>query len=272
MQEDQYEYQCMDYLSKVSKIDSDKNVIVNEECRTSMATWCYQMVSFCNFKHNTAATALAYLDSYLSNGHDKMMLRDRRQFQLACMCSLMIAAKLHESTKLDVELLSELSKGCFSKNEIITMEMKILFGLGWRLCPPTAFEFLEILTSNRLLCELARLQIEAASKDYYFVTVKPSCIALAALLNALTAYSTDDDASIIELVMTIAGKNNDSINTLQSKLQQIITNVPEANEQNDSKNNKDSHAEANRQHRRAFKTYAPKSPTSVRNWTHRNNI
>merc|ERR1719296_2280 len=259
-QEDDYEVK--DYLSSTN--------VVNEECRRCMALWTYQMVEFCHFNVETASVALNYLDRFLSSKHGDVILSDKREFQLSSMCALMMAVKLSESVKLDVKLLSELSKGCFHEQEIIDMEMNMLFGLQWRLCPTTAFDFLEIylglmtmtLTdcNHKVIETIARRQIEHASKHYYFSTHKPSNIALASLINAIDALNISHDHLIGQLIQQI--NITETVREVQTKLQTSLQSLPQLNQTNIKKKK----CFSNNQYR-ATSTNAPVSPTSVRNWT-----
>jgi len=274
-------YKCSDYLSEVSAESGGGSTVTNQECRVTMAAWCYQMVDFCNFSHDTAALALTFLDRFLTTTQGKPLLRDRRLFQLACMCSLELAVKLHESTKLDVNLLSELSKGCYSADEIIDMEMKMLFALGWLLSPPTPATFLDMFiqllspivnqTLPNTLSKLARIQMESASKDYYFSTAKASDVALASLLNAideidLHCLPLNVRKAFLQDITSIAGVDytNRSIQHLKSKLNKyLIANLPQLTSLNikirESRSTVGIYCTAT--------TATPTSPTSIHKWT-----
>merc|ERR1712228_79518 len=91
----------------------------------------------------------------------------------------------------------------YSINEIIKMEGMILHSISWRLCPPTAYDFLELLlpllpassttlSSNfnrsmqkSLLKKIARKYIKYSILNYSFSLEKFSSIAIASLLNAM---------------------------------------------------------------------------------------
>jgi len=167
---------------------------IDEDCRSKMATWCFQVVEFCNFSRETARLAMSYLDQFLGTKEGGLVLYDRKDFQLAAMVSLELAVKIHEPKELDMSLLSELSKGSYSILELTKMEKKILSALNYRMCPPTASSFanylLELLPQNvplyakNKIKDFSLLQIELSVKDYFFVTHKSSIIALASILNA----------------------------------------------------------------------------------------
>jgi hypothetical protein len=75
------------------------------------------------------------------------------------------------------------------------MEMSILKGLSWKLSPPTPLTFLhhfiKLLPRELPSGEItvtkgaAQFLVELSACDYFFVCVKPSSIAYAALLNSI---------------------------------------------------------------------------------------
>jgi lipoyl(octanoyl) transferase len=91
--------------------------------------------------------------------------------------------------------LIDLSRGYFLAEHIVTMEDSMLQSLKWYVHPPTSFAFcrdLMRLVSGDItprarhdVTELARFLTELSVCDYWFVTKKPSSVALAAIINAL---------------------------------------------------------------------------------------
>jgi len=120
---------------------------------------------------------------------------NRRIFQLAAMTALYLAIKLFEPGKLRMSSLIELSRGYFLAEHIVAMEDSMLQALSWHVHPPTPFPFFRDLTklisadvTPRLrhdISELARFLTELSVCDYYFVTRKPSSIAMASIINAM---------------------------------------------------------------------------------------
>ena len=134
--------------------------------------------------------AMNYLDRYLST-----RLVNRRIFQLAAMTALYLAIKLFEPGKLRMSSLIDLSRGYFLAEHIVTMEDSMLQSLKWHVHPATPFAFVRDfmrLVSGDIsprarhdVNELARFMTELSVCDYWFVTKKPSSIALASLINAI---------------------------------------------------------------------------------------
>eukprot|EP00526_Cylindrotheca_closterium_P023877 CAMPEP_0113623190 /NCGR_PEP_ID=MMETSP0017_2-20120614/11922_1 /TAXON_ID=2856 /ORGANISM="Cylindrotheca closterium" /LENGTH=197 /DNA_ID=CAMNT_0000533117 /DNA_START=266 /DNA_END=859 /DNA_ORIENTATION=- /assembly_acc=CAM_ASM_000147 len=94
-----------------------------------------------------------------------------------------------------LESLVNLGSGGFGENEVLEMEGKMLFALGWRMNPPTAncflYQYLTLLPTNmkpdiRTKTELTALGlIERIMPTDYFSLMESSLLAHAALLLAL---------------------------------------------------------------------------------------
>ena len=104
--------------------------------------------------------------------------------------------KLHEPRKTDLMgILSDLSRGEFSMEDVIRMEREFLDALTWKLNPPTpgvfVGHFLHLLSVpvdsevTRSISALAAFFTELAVCDYSFVNVNSSIIAVASILNAM---------------------------------------------------------------------------------------
>lgn len=114
---------------------------------------------------------------------------------LVSLTTLHIAIKLHDSKKIKITTLANLSRGQFGPRDIEDMEWKILAALHWRLHPPTQYSFVSHLllflpceashSVRKELFELARYLTELAVCDTYFVDVPNSTVAFASILNAM---------------------------------------------------------------------------------------
>lgn len=163
---------------------------INEMWREKICEWCYQVVDHFDFNREIVSVAMSYLDRYLATRSV-----NRRIFQLAAMTALYLAIKLYEPGKIRMSSLIDLSRGYFLEDHIVTMEDSMLQTLGWHVHPPTPYSFVreiipllpaQITPRDRHdTNELARFLTELSVCDYWFVTKKPSSIALASLINAL---------------------------------------------------------------------------------------
>jgi len=200
-------YQCQDCFT-TSREGVARKQAVDETCRYTMANWCHQVLDYCNASEETASVALSYADRFVSSKQGSFVLNDKKWFQLAVMCSLQLAIKVQESSRLESHTLSELSRGMFSVEDITLMEKALLSGLSWRLCPATPYVFLELfldllppsISSCTIvsLMKISKRQIHMASSHFSFSLQKSSAVAFAALLNSMEEIrcSTEDEEAL----------------------------------------------------------------------------
>lgn len=163
---------------------------LNEIWREKICEWSYQVVDHFDFNREIVAISLSYLDRFLATRQV-----NKKIFQLAAMTTLYLAIKLFESRSLQMTSLIELSRGYFTVDHIATMEATILRSLSWHVHPPTTLaltrhliQLLPIECDRSLrhdIMELSRFLSELSVCDYFFVTRKPSSVALATLMNAM---------------------------------------------------------------------------------------
>eukprot|EP00523_Entomoneis_sp_CCMP467_P011681 CAMPEP_0168720008 /NCGR_PEP_ID=MMETSP0724-20121128/1336_1 /TAXON_ID=265536 /ORGANISM="Amphiprora sp., Strain CCMP467" /LENGTH=376 /DNA_ID=CAMNT_0008766587 /DNA_START=90 /DNA_END=1220 /DNA_ORIENTATION=+ len=164
---------------------------ISELWREKICEWCYQVIDHFDFSREVVAIAMNYLDRYLAT-----KVVNKKVFQLAAMTALFLAVKLHEPAKLSMASMIELSRGSFTVQQMAAMEISLIRGLSWHLHPPTAHSFtkrflhLVPLSSIALdvlydVLELSRFLAELSVIDYFFVTQRPSHVAVAAIANAM---------------------------------------------------------------------------------------
>jgi hypothetical protein len=106
-----------------------------------------------------------------------------------------LAIKLHDTKKIRLSTLANLSRGQFGASHIEEMEWVILMALKWKLHPPTAYSFIFHLllflpqetnpTVKKEIFELSRYLTELATCDSFLVKAKASTIAFASILNVM---------------------------------------------------------------------------------------
>jgi Cyclin, N-terminal domain len=192
-------YQTRDFLAQHEGLLPD----VDADCRTKMAAWCYQVVDFCNFNRESVEIAMNYLDRFLLTAEGQAVLQDRTTFQLASMTTLYTAIKINEPEAVNPQTVSDLSKGCYTAQDVEAMEFHILNALQWRVNPPTAMafvcQFLELIPEYALskplratAYDIAKFQTELAVSDYDFIADKRSSVAFCSLVNALESMHLDE--------------------------------------------------------------------------------
>jgi len=217
---------------------------VDPECRSKMASWCYQVVDFCKFRRETVEIAMNFLDRYLTTPAGMAALVDRKAYQLAAMTSLYTAVKIHEPEAMDPKLVSNLSRGTYSPEQIETMEASLLAALQWKLNPPTALSFarlfLDLIPSDMLnegirqtAYEITKYQTELSVSEYEMVGVRSSTIALCSLMNSFE--SVNMDAKVLGQIGYVLSQavgtdmhNDDQIFLVQNWLYEAVIRQPAA--------------------------------------------
>jgi hypothetical protein len=199
-QEQTCNYDYCDYLTAYIKkspdfsCESNTHNPIDQECRKKMVSWCFSVIDHVQFSRETVAIAMNYLDRFLSSGDSraKEVLLNRKEYQLASMTCLFTAIKIWEKSDIGIDVFVELSRGAYSKTQLLEMEITILNALQWRLATPTCFTFLQEIINlllhyvncdASLIASLSFFQLELAVADYTFVSCKPSKMALASINN-----------------------------------------------------------------------------------------
>lgn len=198
--QEQTTYRVRDYLAESVQVRKLASKPVDEDCRVKMCEWCYQVVDFCKFRRETVSIGMSYLDRFLCTQQGLEALCNRKQYQLAAMTALYISIKIHEPLEMETSLLADLSRGCYKEMEFVGMEQTILEALEFRVNGPTPLGFVQYIlalipnsvhpTVAALIMDYARYQTELAISEQSFVDIKPSEIALAAVLNAMEGMDT----------------------------------------------------------------------------------
>uniref|UniRef100_A0A7S2WJA6 Cyclin-like domain-containing protein n=1 Tax=Eucampia antarctica TaxID=49252 RepID=A0A7S2WJA6_9STRA len=208
---------------------------VNEVWREKICEWSYQVVDHFDFSRETVDVSISYLDRFLASRPV-----NKKVFQLAAMTCLYLAVKLYEPGMLRPSSLVELSRGFFTEDHVTAMEESILRALSWHLHPPTYLsfvrEFLLLIQTSccssseyRAIVENARFLTELGVCDYFFVTRKPSSVALACLLNAFESIRTINARETIyrrftQDVRDVAGLDcfDDEVEDCRARLREIF--------------------------------------------------
>ena len=94
---------------------------VNDDWRSKICEWSYQVLDHFDYDREIVAVSLNYLDRYLCRRPV-----NKRTFQLVAMTTLYMACKIYDHNKLRMSSLIELSRGYFTEEHIAAMEMSVL--------------------------------------------------------------------------------------------------------------------------------------------------
>jgi hypothetical protein len=135
-----------------------------------------------------------HLDRFLATFTDEV---DKNLFQLLAMTCLYLSIKLNEykhllipESKSSMDTILRLSRGAFNLKQMEKMEYEVLQRLQWHVHPPTPQLFVKhflffLSVEEHEVHDLTQFMVELSVMDYFFVSFKPSEVAVASLLNAL---------------------------------------------------------------------------------------
>jgi Cyclin, N-terminal domain len=209
-----------------SNMSSNAMLIDIANCRYKVATWCNELMHFCNMSQETVELAMSCLDRFmfttstLTNVHsNELRLKawtDPTTYQLASMTSFYMAVKVQEPAAFNPEIVAnKLSRGTYTVQQIEQMEIDIIDTLQWYMNPPTITavvrEFMlllkPILTSNvtsRTICTVDSYmdrklqsyisrQIHFSVVEYSMLNIPVHIKAYCIILNALEMLNVSDN-------------------------------------------------------------------------------
>mmetsp|Transcript_7495 Transcript_7495/g.14648 ORF Transcript_7495/g.14648 Transcript_7495/m.14648 type:complete len:324 (+) Transcript_7495:156-1127(+) len=233
-------YKVKDYIAESALIRKRASKPVDSDCRIKMCEWCYQVVDFCKFRRETVGIGMSYLDRYLCTPKGRSALCNRKEYQLAAMTALYIAIKLHEPLEMETSLLADLSRGCYTEMEFVRMEETMLQAIKWRVNGPTSLafvaHFMAFLPSSvhpdvaESMMEYARFQTELAIAEQDLISVRPSFVGLAALMNAVegmdtSLFSLKSQAKFIRHIERYAEVCVSDVEKMQAQLSMMMANL-----------------------------------------------
>lgn len=170
--------------------------------RAAMIQWTFQILRFLLLDAtNIAPIVLDYVDRYVAV-HEHV-LQDRSKYLLVSMTALYTAIKVHGTgALLDPASIRTLSRESFTVQDIESQELHLLTTLQWRLCPPTAaqyvhqFLYLMPCREQRETVEVATLQLIDLSYASGLSSVPASQLAVQSFLTAVRNSGFGDEQSI----------------------------------------------------------------------------
>lgn len=217
LKQEQTSYTCSDYLGQRQagphggKNDHQEHQAhkISPSDRAKIVEWCYAFVDLCRFDRESVAFTMSVVDRFMStpSGRQNSLLHDRGEYQLLAVTALYASIKIYERSVISSEDFSVASHGTYATEEIESMELEMLHGLEWRMCPPTVLQVgcrvlnlmearvrgggqVESSTFDFLRDEVA-YQSENAVRGYTLSIQCPSTVAIASILNAIEQVSED---------------------------------------------------------------------------------
>lgn len=216
MHKERTTYQKRDYL--MESPSSTVQGFLDQEDRTKVVDWCYKVVDVCKLERESVAIAMEMVDRFLSNKTSTTVmdvLGDRIQFQLLTLTALYVSIKINMKIALGSDFFSCISCELYPVKDIEAMELKLLKELSWRVSAPTcaqmAHHIITLLSMHVTLdktmwatiLDEVDYQAECAVREYYFVTQRPSTVAMAAIFNALDRFEKHKSQDIVHAILSI---------------------------------------------------------------------
>ncbi len=216
IQKERSVYRSCDYLNGILGVQG----VINEEDRTKMVDWCYSVVDACQLERETVAMAMDLVDRFLSNKSSTAAMdvrRDRFQFQLLTITALYVSIKITMKVALGSDFFASISRELYPVQEIEAMELILLTELSWYISAPTCVQMARhilILVSIHAhvtfeqtkwaeILDEVEYQAELAVRDYYFVTQRPSTVAMAAILNIVDRFGKHESQAFVRAILTL---------------------------------------------------------------------
>lgn len=217
------------------------------------------------------ATAMSLLDQYICSGkgNSAAALKNKQEFQLATITCFYIAVKVTEPAQLGIETVVKLCRGFYKESTFYSIERAILKALDWRVClasiSPMEFvrHYLELLPEQSdvadVIIENALAHSESATADIFFVSYRPSAVAVALMAGAMNdtcALSSFDKDKIWRKLQSRLDFDlaSDEVRRVEQHL--LAKSTP-------CNSRRESHAAAQPRHSVAKSGEQPSSPVSV---------
>ncbi|CAE8629522.1 unnamed protein product, partial [Polarella glacialis] len=159
----------------------DRQPHVNSKMRAILIDWLVDVHKRYKLKAETLFLAISLVDRFLER-----RVTARRHLQLVGVTALLIAAKFEELYPPQIHEFVYVTDKTYTKEEVIRMEVLMLTVLDFKICRPTAVQFLEryqrINGCTEAHRDLAQYLLELTLVDFKMVKYMPSHLAAAAIL------------------------------------------------------------------------------------------
>ena len=176
-----------DYMKYHDALAQPKTFL-NELMRMIAIGWLVEVQMEYRLQEETLFLAVGYLDRFLSVDHVKNGPIPAYLLQLVCIACMFLAAKYEEIMYPCVADFVRMTDNCFTRQQLLQMESRVLNSLQFSMNAPTINAFLMPLlrvskannTAKHLSCFIAELTL----LDYDMIKYRPSVLASSAVLLA----------------------------------------------------------------------------------------
>lgn len=159
----------------------DRQAAINAKMRAILVDWLVDVHKKYKLRPETLFLAVNIIDRFLD-----IKLVPQKTLQLVGVTALLIAAKFEEVYPPQIKEFVHVTDKAYTKEEILNMEVVMLTALQFKICRPTAINFLERYQSVNGCTDahrdLAQYLLELTLMDYKAIKYAPSHLAAAAIL------------------------------------------------------------------------------------------
>lgn len=173
--------------------------------RERVVQWFYDVVDHIGESRDRVFVAANILDRYIAMS--KTSCNSERTYESAALTALFLAIRISASARLEVFDLIRMSRSGIRVREIVSCGKEMTSILSWDLPLLTPTDFVKAAgealprsvdaAQRRAIVEDASYAVEASVCDSFFVGMKPSMLALAAVMNSING-SKDSGMSDFE--------------------------------------------------------------------------
>jgi len=159
----------------------DRQAHVNAKMRAILVDWLVDVHRKYKLRAETLFLTVSIVDRYL-----ELRVTAQRHLQLVGVTAMLVAAKFEEVYPPQIKDVVYVTDKAYSREEILKMEVSMLTALQFKICRPTAVNFLEryqlINCCTDAHRDLAQYLLELTLVDYKMIKYSPSHLAAAAVL------------------------------------------------------------------------------------------
>jgi cyclin B len=154
---------------------------VNAKMRDILADWLVDVHKKYKLRPETLFLAISLVDHFLEK-----RVTPRRQLQLIGVTALLVASKFEEIYPPEIKDFVYITDKAYTREDVIKMEVSMLNTLDFKVCRPTAVQFLDRYTvvtgCADMHRDLAQYLLELTLTEYKMVKYTPSHLAAASML------------------------------------------------------------------------------------------
>lgn len=159
----------------------DRQVHVNAKMRAILVDWLVDVHKKYKLRPETLFLAISLIDRFL-----EQVVTERKYLQLVGVTALLVASKFEELYPPQIHDFVYVTDKAYTREEVITMEVRMLTALEFKICRPTAVHFLEryqcINGCTEAHRDLAQYLLELSLVEYKMIKYSPSHLAAAAIM------------------------------------------------------------------------------------------